>query len=282
LSGSLADAHLHLFKHGFPASRGGRVIGVGSEIDAYEALRQVHKIALGLVVGYEADGIDADNNSFIRTLAAERPWMSTLAYVPVHPAPSAERIEAFFDSGHIGLAVYTPDATAASALAAWPAENWLLLERCRAIMSLNAGPEAIRGLDGVVRGHGSCSFLFSHLGLPGRHPEIPGAAEAASRLQPLLDLADCPNARVKVSGLYALSDPPQAHPNHAARPFVELLLDHFGPGRCLWGSDFSPALEFVTFAETTVVPWSDGLSREERDLVMGRNLLELLGRGGDR
>ena len=43
----LADAHLHLFRRGFP--------GIGSllssEVDAYESLRALHGIAAGLVVG---------------------------------------------------------------------------------------------------------------------------------------------------------------------------------------------------------------------------------------
>jgi predicted TIM-barrel fold metal-dependent hydrolase len=78
------------------------------------------------------------------------------------------------------------------------------------------------------------------------------------------------------SGLYAVSDPPDAHPHEAAGPFVHLLLDRFGPARCLWGSDFSPAPEFVSFAETAAIPWLDRLDREEREQVMGGSLLELL------
>jgi L-fuconolactonase len=276
----LADAHLHLFPHGYPGSLGAAVMGQASEIDAYETLRRTHDIVAGLVVGYEADGIDPENNNYIRALAAERPWMATLAYVPVDPAPSVDRLSAWLDGGHVGLAVYLPDAAAASAFVAWPTPCWAALERRRAILSLNARPEAIGRLEGVVRGHAGCSFLFSHLGLPGRHAAVPSEAAAAGRLRTLMDLADCANVCVKISGLYAVSDPPQAHPHDPAKPFVELLLARFGAGRCLWGSDFSPALEFVTFEETIAIPWLDGLSPEEHEQVMGRNLLKLLGREG--
>jgi predicted TIM-barrel fold metal-dependent hydrolase len=279
---ALADAHVHFFRHGFPATRGGRVIGEGSEIDAYEALREENEIAAALVVGYEADGIDPENNAYIRALAATRPWMATLAYLAVHPAPAPGTIEAHLANGHAGLAVYLPDAAAASALAAWRVESWGPAERSGATVSLNARPEAILEAAKVVRAQAGCTFLFSHLGLPGRYATAPDPVQARARLQPLLELADCANAMVKISGLYAVSDPPEAHPHAAARPFVELLLDRFGAGRCLWGSDFSPALEFVTFAATAAIPWLDGLGREERELVMGRNLLRLLGRGSDR
>ena len=279
MSLALADAHVHFFRHGFPATRGGRVIGEGSEIEAYQALREANEIAAALVVGYEADGIDPQNNAYIRALAATRPWMATLAYLAVHPAPAPRTVEAHLANGHAGLAVYLPDAAAASAFAAWGAESWRAAERSGAVVSLNARPEAIHAAAKVVRGHPGCTFLFSHLGLPGRYATIPDHREAEARLQPLLDLADCSNAMVKISGLYAVSEPPEAHPHAAARPFVELLLDRFGAGRCLWGSDFSPALEFVTFAATAAIPWLDGLGREERQSVMANNLLTLLGRG---
>jgi predicted TIM-barrel fold metal-dependent hydrolase len=280
VTGVVADAHLHLFRNGFPATRGGRVIEDTSEVEAYEALRRTHGIAAGLAVGYEANDIDPENNRYIRELATERQWMATLAYLPPHPARTAEKIEALFEEGHSGVAVYLSDTAAAEALASWPGDAWRRLEDRRAILSLNAKPEAIRGLSETVRRHSECRFLFSHLGLPGRHATVPSASEGAARLRPLLDLADCPNAYVKISGLYAVSDPPEAHPHEAARPFVELLLDRLGAGRCLWGSDFSPALEFVSFAEAWAIPWLDELGPDEREQVMGRNLLEMLGRGG--
>src|SRR5690606_23944877 len=115
MSPPLADAHLHLFSRGFPGRTGRPVLGRDPEIEAYEAFRAAHGIAAGLVVGYEADGIDPDNNRYIRALAAERPWLATLAYVEAAPAPSAESASALLQDGHAGLAVYLRDAAAAEA-----------------------------------------------------------------------------------------------------------------------------------------------------------------------
>ena len=70
------------------------------------------------------------------------------------------------------------------------------------------------------------------------------------RLALLLALADHQNVMVKISGLYAISDPSHGYPHEAARPFIDLVLERFGPSRCLWGSDFSPALEHVSFPQT--------------------------------
>jgi L-fuconolactonase len=81
---------------------------------------------------------------------------------------------------------------------------------------------------------------------------------------------------VKLSGLYSISTPAHAYPHTVARPFVEVLVDRFGAKRLYWGSDFSPALDYVSFAQTidavAGMPWS----RTERSAVMGGNLRRLV------
>ena len=83
---------------------------------------------------------------------------------------------------------------------------------------------------------------------------------------------------VKISGLYAISDPAHGYPHDAAAPFLEILFERFGVGRCCWGSDFSPALDFVSFAQTADIPWLTRLSSADIERVMGGNLLQLLAR----
>ena len=274
----LADSHLHLFSHGFPGPGGRPLLGRELDVNAYEALMAAHGIGVGLVVGYTADGIDPGNNDNIRALADDRPWMATAAYVETAPAPDASALAAFLDAGHAGIAVYATDAGRADAVAAWPRETWAVLADRGAIVSFNARPEAMPSLAPIVAREEGIRFLFSHLGLPGRHPEVPTASAAEARLAGLLALAGRQNVHVKVSGLYAISDPAHFYPHPAALPFVDAVLDRFGPERCLWGSDFSVALEFVSFMQTLSIPWLDQLSGEERRAVMGGNLLRLLGR----
>ena len=268
MTAGLADSHLHIFRNGMPSGSGRPVLGNDSEIEAYEAFRRVHGIVAGLVVGYEGDGIDPGNNSYIRSLAASHPWMATLANVsgqaPLEPT-AAERL---LREGHAGLAVYLPDAAAGTTLADWPAETWRILAAHRAILSLNARPAAAAAAAPAIRRQGECRFVFSHLGLPGRLATVPGPAEAANRIAALLAMAGLDQVMVKISGLYAVSDPPHGYPHPAAAPFIELLLDRFGPSRCLWGSDFSPALEFVSFPQTLTIPYLGGLSPGEHDRVM--------------
>jgi predicted TIM-barrel fold metal-dependent hydrolase len=282
MTASRADSHLHIFSKGMPAGNGRAVLGEDPEIAAYEAYRRAAGIVAGLVVGYEADGIDPRNNSHIRSLAAQRPWMATVAFVDPRTMPGPAAIDALLEGGHVGVAVYLPDSTASAAIAAWSNETWRILGNHRAILSLNARPECMGDLSSVVRRYNGCRFLFSHLGLPGRYATTPTAAAAADRIAELLALAELDTVMVKISGLYAVSEPPHAYPHAAAAPFIDVLLDRFGPSRCLWGSDFSPALEFVSFAQTLSNPWLDRLGPSAHDQVMGGNLLRLLDRDGSR
>jgi L-fuconolactonase len=90
-------------------------------------------------------------------------------------------------------------------------------------------------------------------------------------------LQDLSNVFVKISGLYATSDPPHAYPHRGAAFAIQQILSAFGPSRCLWGSDFAPALEFISFPQAVHWPGLDDLSDPARNAVMCGNLLRLIG-----
>jgi len=270
----IVDSHLHLFRSGYGrfTRRGFPFPGL-SDLEAYEALRSQHEVGAGLVVGYEAEGIDPSNNSYVRDLAADHPWIHSVAFLHPTSKPDAAQIASLFAAGHCGIALYLPDEDAAKALDAWPTEAWQFLSDARAIVSLNARPEATRHIRPLVERARGCQFLFSHLGLPGRYPVQPTRDEAAGRLGDLLDLAGCPNVGVKLSGLYAIDPLP---PHRTAQPFVELLFERFRSADLHWGSDFSPALDYVSFDETIELTFLGHLEPAVRKLVLGQSLASKL------
>jgi len=273
---ALADSHIHLFRDGFAGRYGRSPVGFGPEVDVYETLRHVHDITAALVVGYEDDRINPSNNEYLRELAESRPWMSTLAYVRAAEPQRASRIEQLLAAGHHGVALYLTDPAATDAVGSWAPSAWHVLAGSGAMLSVNVVAGCLPALEPIARRHEGCTFLISHLGDPGSHADVPSRAEAAARLAPLLGLADLANVHVKVSGLYAICDPPHQYPHPQATPFVDLVLETFGPGRCLWGSDFSPSLDFISFEQALEPVQLAGLSDADRNLVMGGNLLELL------
>jgi L-fuconolactonase len=194
-----------------------------------------------------------------------------LAFVlPSFPAiPAAE---------FAGVSLYLLDGSDANELASWPQSIVHALNEREAIVSINASPSALVPLKDALARFERCRVLISHLGDPGPYTGSRSQADARDVLQPLLALAELPELGIKLSAFYGISSPPHDYPHPSARPFVELLVETFGPQRLFWGSDFSPALDFVSFAQTidavARLPWTDA----EREAVMGGNLRRVLGR----
>lgn len=83
----------------------------------------------------------------------------------------------------------------------------------------------------LARGFPGTTLVVNHAGLPGtRDTETLRDWRAA-----LAKLADCPNVRVKLSGLGVAG---QAWQAEAQRPVVEALIADFGVHRCLFASNF--------------------------------------------
>jgi predicted TIM-barrel fold metal-dependent hydrolase len=272
-----ADAHLHLFADGYPG-RYGRSPAGGDELAVYQGLRREHGIDRALVIGYEGEPRFAGNNEHLARLAAAHAWIAAVAYVPPGGPGGAGGAEAWLSSGFVGVAAYLPDHAAADEFAGWVAREAPALTRAAALVSLNATPTATARLGPALAALDGCTVLFSHLGLPGAQTEAPTCDAAQEILAPLTKMARLPHVGVKVSGLYAVSQPSHGFPHDAARPFVDLLLDRFGPGRLYWGSDFSPSLDHVSFAQATDPVGLGELATEERDAVFGGNLLRALDR----
>jgi len=83
---------------------------------------------------------------------------------------------------------------------------------------------------------------------------------------------------VKLSGFYAISAPSHAYPHCSARPFVKELYEKIGAKRLYWGSDFSPALEHVSFAQTLDVLFQFGWPSRVVEAIMHDNLMGVIRR----
>jgi predicted TIM-barrel fold metal-dependent hydrolase len=262
----LADAHIHLFS--------------SEDLAAYERIRAQEDVDAALVVGYEGLPRYAGNNDLVLELTRDRPALVPLAFVPAS-APDPARLAALAGRGFGGITLYVTDEAAADQLAAWPAEAVRAVAEHCPIVSVNLRAPLAERVAGTLAGFAPATVLLSHLGLPGRFTAPPSAAEARDVLTGVLDLARHDHLAVKLSGYYATTEPRESHPHQPARPFVDVLLDRFGPGRCYWGSDFPPALAFVSFAQAVDCYLPSALTPTERTSVMGGNLRALLAQRKD-
>jgi predicted TIM-barrel fold metal-dependent hydrolase len=277
-----ADAHIHLFEGAYQggslASRPGVTI---DEVALYAALAMEHRGARALVVGYEGEAWARGNNAHVAKLAARHEWVAPVAFVDLSKAPDLSALERMRDQGFVGLSLYVFGEAQASALGEVPDAIWDWLVRNRWLVSVNSRGMHWSAWLPILEKHADLRLIVSHLGLPGRFARPPAKEVAREAMSGVLALARFPGARVKLSGFYAISDPPHGYPHAAAWPCVALLKEAFGANRLLWGSDFSPCLDHVTFSQAVdVLEQIPCLNSDDRARIQGGNLLSLISEVG--
>ncbi|MFC6704175.1 amidohydrolase family protein [Flexivirga alba] len=117
----------------------------------------------------------------------------------------------------------------------------------------------------AVRAIPELRFVLDHGGKP---PIASGALEPWRTN--LRAISSCPNVSVKLSGLGTEADPPSLDPR-TLQPYVETLLEAFGPGRTMFGSDWPVCLLAGSYDETieTATQFTDQLSPAEAADVFG-------------
>lgn len=262
---TLADAHIHLFAGGYPG-RFGVLFPRGEELRIYEAFRRVYQVRRALVVGYEGQHWSRGNNRYIERLAARHAWIAPLAYCALSRVLRARQISTWRQKGFVGLSWYITSQNEEDALRNSSQEVWKMLNAWRAVISVNATAGTAGRLHEIFSRLPETRILVSHLGLPGR---LPGARK---HLLPVLKLASLSHVGVKLSGAYAC----EAFPHPGLDGLLSDLRNTFGERRLFWGSDFSPALDHVTF-EQTVATFTEMSWRNPADVFSG-NLARILGR----
>src|SRR5207247_4943727 len=158
-----------------------------------------------------------------------------------------------------------------------PQEVWAWLERHCWLISINARGESWLLFRKVLDRVPELRLLISHLGLPAPAEDLCDEKTARQRLSRVLGLASYPGPRAKASAFYALAKPGYAYPHRPAWPYLQLILEAFGRKRLLWGSDFSPSVEHVSFPQTfALLDEMPFLNEQDRNQIRGLNLLELI------
>jgi predicted TIM-barrel fold metal-dependent hydrolase len=179
----------------------------------------------------------------------------------------------------------TPGAVAARMLlargglaedAADPGLNRVLAEAARLSLPLNlhiAG-RLDQGI-ALIRRHPDTQVVIDHLGLVQPHlPPVP--KEPWAELPKVLALAKLPNVAIKISGACTLS--------HEPFPYTDIwdpvcrIIDAFGIDRCLWGTDWTRAVKFLTYAQgVDAFHATDRISDGDKAKLMGGTLARVYG-----
>jgi L-fuconolactonase len=119
------------------------------------------------------------------------------------------------------------------------------------------------------------TLVIDHLGL--EQPfQPPAPKEPWAELPKLLALAPHKNVVVKISGACTLSHEP--FPYKDVRAPVGRILDAFGLERCMWGTDWTRAVNVLTYKQgVDAFRAKDWLSDSDRATLMGGSLTKIYG-----
>lgn len=125
----------------------------------------------------------------------------------------------------------------------------------------------------LARRNPDTQIVLDHLGLP-QPFEPPVPAQPFADLGSVVALAAFENVAIKISGACTLS--------HQPFPYDDLweplgrLFEAFGFDRCLWGTDWTRAVELLTYEQgVQAFRVTDRLSESERSALMGASLTRI-------
>jgi L-fuconolactonase len=137
------------------------------------------------------------------------------------------------------------------------------------VCDLMLGAAHLPAVAEVVGRHAGTRFVLDHAGKP---PIATGWSSEASRkwAADIADVARRENVVCKLSGLTTVADVRHWRPADLA-PYVDHLLEHFGPHRMLWGSDWPVSLRGGSYRRTAeaVRGLLEALAPDERANVLG-------------
>jgi predicted TIM-barrel fold metal-dependent hydrolase len=143
---------------------------------------------------------------------------------------------------------------------------WERLADLDAIVQFHTSPPFAEQIDEIAGRHPDLALLIDHMG----YPTVDGGVEP---WQPILDLAQHRNVRVKISDVKGRSQ--EDFPFRDTHHFVQALVEAFGADRCLWGTGY-PAHHrtkhnWLSLEDELrlVREGFDFLSEEQRDLILG-------------
>ena len=114
------------------------------------------------------------------------------------------------------------------------------------------------------------SLVIDHLGL--QQPfEPPALPEPFGDLPKVLALASRPNVAIKITGACTLSQ--QAYPYADIWAPLARIFDAYGLDRCLWGTDWTRAVELLTYKQgVDAFRLNERLSASDKAKLMGSSL----------
>ena len=125
----------------------------------------------------------------------------------------------------------------------------------------------------LVRAHPATHFVMDYMAI--KQPfEPPPSADPFNDIEAVLAMAAFDNVVIKISGACTLSHEPFPFPD--IWPSLLRILEDFGLERCMWGTDWTRAVELISYRDAVdAFRGSDALSDSDRATLMGGSLMKI-------
>ena len=135
--------------------------------------------------------------------------------------------------------------------------------------------ERLDQVHAVAAKNPDANLVIDHLGITQPfNPPVP--ADAWADLPKVLALAKFKNVSIKISGACTLSH--QGYPYDDIWPPILKIIDAFGIDRCMWGTDWTRAVNLLTYQQgVDAFRAKDWLSDGDRATLMGGSLTKIYG-----
>jgi len=273
----IIDAQLHAYERNHPGRPWHAVLTGPPEATGDQTVAILDAAGVDGAVLVSAFTMYRYDASYALEVRARHPDRFALVK-PVDPAdPSVGEIIAEWKRtpGAVGVRMLLVRAGLAED-AADPGLNRVLSEAARLSMPVNlhiAG-RLDQGI-ALIRRHPDTRIVVDHLGLVQPH-EPPLPDEPWAELPKVLTLAALDNVALKITGACTLSKEP--FPYGDIWDPVCRLIDAFGIDRCMWGTDWTRAVKFLTYAQgVDAFRLTGRISDGDRAALMGGTLARIYG-----
>jgi predicted TIM-barrel fold metal-dependent hydrolase len=267
----IIDAHVHVgdnYKPMTPFQDTGRVDRLLRLMDECE----VEKAVMVPVVAE----FSPDNNSECARWSRQHPdRLAAMTDVAMHELSAIEEVaRAREEYGAVAISYYPNSADISWMLEPRYEPIWDALKTYVPVFNLHVSPPNYPTLLELARRHIDLLFVCNHLGLPGQHFEPTDSTYGG-----LIGARALPNVYIKASAFYAAAATPWDFRCPRALGFFTALLRDLGPRRLLWGTDWPPTSNHLTYRQSLEIVRScaEGVDEDALELVLGENAARVFG-----
>lgn len=262
----IIDSHVHVLDN-YPPMDPFQDLGRPDRILALMDACEVEKTVMLPIV---ADFSPNNNEECAQWVRDHPDRFALLANVQLEQPDAVERVdEAKEKLGAVGTSYYPPTKDLQ-----WLTEPacdslWEVYKSHDLVCNLHVRPPNYSFVITLARKHPEIRFVMNHFGLAGAGD----APEEDAKFLQLRDAADLPNIFVKASGFYHVAVTSWDFRCPGPIGHFSRLLELIGPKRILWGSDWPPSANHLTYRQNLEIVRTiiTDLDDTTRPLVLGEN-----------